>query len=420
MVSAVLDSILLFAFSIPIVMQYRILPVEGTPYWLFGVLFLIVSSYSFISVYPPVLGTFKKYADQIKLTLAILAICISLGGALVTAMFDRAKTAPVYGVHDIILQQEAAMRYLITGKNPYKETYFKTPVESFHYAEIDNDHAVNPALYHFVMPPWYLLFPFPFYFVSNHTLGFFDGREVSLFLMGMLLVFVWFWFRDKAIARIAIILTALSPATVNYFIEGRSDIFALAWLVGALVLLERKQHILSAVFFALSLLSKQTIWFIVPFLGVYLWQTVADKKSRFFMYTGLVLLICALLVVPFLAWDARAFIDSVILYLTGNSVHSYPVSGYGFGMVLYEFGVIKNIHAYYPFLIWQIAFALPLFILLIKWLMHKPTQARLMISYAVFLMVYWYFSRYFNNSHLGYLSSVFVLGGLKAVEEEKL
>ena len=42
MLATVLDSILLFAFAVPVVMKYRILPVEGTPYWLFGILFLIL------------------------------------------------------------------------------------------------------------------------------------------------------------------------------------------------------------------------------------------------------------------------------------------------------------------------------------------------------------------------------------------
>jgi len=417
MLSAVLDSVLLFSLAIPIVMQYRILPVEGTPYWLFGVLFIILTGTVFVSVFPDSLGKMKTHVSRIKLFGIACAITIALGGSMVTAMFDRAKTAPVWGVHDIILQQEAAMRYLITGKNPYKETYFGTPVESFRYAEIGNEHAVNPALYHFVMPPWYLLFPFPFYFISNHTVGFFDGRIVSLFTMAMLLVAIWFWFREKALARIAIILTALSPAVVHYFIEGRSDVFALSWLVGSLVFLSRKRYALSAVLLGLSFMSKQTTWFIMPFIGVYVWKTISPKKY-FYTYVGIVAAVCLSLTLPFLMWDAKAFLDSVIFYLTGNSLHSYPVSGYGFSMVLYEFGIIRDIHAYYPFVFWQIIIAGPILFLLLRWLWKTPKMSVTIISYAVFLTVYWYFSRYFNNSHLGVVSSIFVFGTLRSIDED--
>lgn len=414
---SIVDSLLLFALSIPIVMKYRILPVEGTPYWLFGMLFLLLTLHCVISFFPELLGKYKKHLNIVKVFLMIATFVITLGGATVTAMFDRAKTAPVYQVHDIILQQEAAMRYLIVGKNPYKETYFGTPVESFHYAELGRD-AVNPALYHFVMPPWYLLFPFVFYYTGIPVLGFFDGRMASLFTMGMLLFFLWFWFRDKGVSRIAMIMTALSPSVVDYFVEGRSDVFALSWLVGALLFLSYKRYTLSAVVFALAMLSKQTIWFMAPFYFVALWLKTAAHRRVFWISAAACAVTGLVLTAPFVLWDAKAFIESVILYLSGGTATSYPVSGYGLGMVLYEAGVITDIHAYYPFIYWQIAFAVPLFIALIRWFIRKPDASRMIVSYAVFLTVYWYMSRYFNNSHLGYLSMLFVLGGLTVIDDK--
>lgn len=416
MLLQIIDSILLFALSIPVVMQYRILPVDGTPYWLFGLLFFIVGFHVTISCFPDILGRYQKHLSNIKLFLLVLTLCITLGGSVVTAMFDRAKTAPSYNVHDIILQQESAMRYLIVGKNPYKETYFGTQVESFHYAELGKD-AVNPALYHFVMPPWYLLFPFLFYYPSVHFMGFFDGRMALLFTMGMLLLFLWYWFKDKAVSRIAIVLSALSPAVVDYFVEGRSDVFALAWLMGALVFLGKKRYVASAIFLALSLLSKQTTWFIMPFYILYLWKQTVKNRSVFWTAAFVCAVVGIIFIAPFLMWDKAAFIDSVVLYLTGNAATSYPVSGYGLSMVLYDAGVIKDIHAFYPFIYWQIVIALPLLIALLRWLWKVPSESKLMMSYAIFLCVYWYLSRYFNNSHLGYLSMLFVLGGLKVIDE---
>jgi len=168
---------------------------------------------------------------------------------------------------------------------------------------------------------------------------------------------------------------------------------------------------------ALSLMSKQTIWFILPFYVLYVWLQTAKHRADFWRTTFAVTVVSLGLAVPFMVWDFRAFFESVVLYLTGNSATSYPVSGYGLGMVLHSFGFIRDIHAYYPFIFWQAAVALPLLAALFRWLSRKPSESRLVFSYAVFLMVYWYLSRYFNNSHLGFLSMLFVLGGLKAVDE---
>ncbi len=417
MMSPTLDALLLYALTIPIVMQYRILPVDGTPYWLFGILFFVLTANTFLSFYPDVLGKWKDHLNSIKNIFLCIVLSIVLGGVLVTAIVDRSKTAPVYNVHDIILQQEAAMRFLIVGKNPYKETYFGTPVESFHYAEMGDDKATNPALYHFVMPPWYLLFPFSLYYTVRPVVGYFDGRFASLLCMAGLLFLLWKWIRNKSIARTAIILTAFSPAVFDYFIEGRSDVFAFFWFAVSLYLLEHKRYIWSAILLALACMSKQTIWFALPFYAVYVWA-VAKKPLATIISIGAVSLgVVTVLVAPFMLWDPKAFLDSVIFYLSGNAPHSYPVSGYGLSMVLQEFGYIRDIHAYYPFAFWQLAFGLPTLLWLMRWVYKKPDMSRLLVAYALLLTVIWYCSRYFNNSHLGYISMIVVLGLIKDADE---
>lgn len=405
-----LDAILLYALATPVVMGYRILPVAGTPYWLFGILFTLLIGNILLTLYP---GRFSKNLEKIKSVLLWVLIAIVLGGTTVTSIVDRSKTAPVYGVHDIILQQEAAMRYLLEGKNPYKETYFGTPVEEFNYDEPGNTKAVNPALYHFVMPPWYLLFPLGIYFFSIPIFGYFDGRMALLVAMVGLLVILWRWFKSRPLASLAVTLIALSPATVTYFIEGRSDVFALFWLVWSLYLLEKKRFFWSAIIFGLAIMSKQTIWFALPFFAMYVYR-IGGKK---FKYIVVSLLVALGISGPFLLWDAKAFFDSTVGYLSGTGPYGYPVSGYGLGMVLNQLGIIKNIHAYYPFIIWQIVLGIPVLILTLRWLARKPMMSKVFIGYALTLSVFWYFSRYFNNSHLGYLSSVFILGALKDRDE---
>jgi uncharacterized membrane protein len=408
-----LDAVLLWILSIPVVMGYRILPIEGTPHWLFGILFLILTVHLLVSLSPSLIRS-AKTLNRFKSFCVWAVLIIVLGGTMVTSMVDRAKVAPVWGVHDIILQQEAAMRYLLVGKNPYKETYFGTPVESFNYDEPGNVDAVNPALYHFVMPPWYLLFPFPFYFASTAALGFFDARMPLLFLLVVTLGILYYWFRDKALGRLTIILTVLSPAVVDYIIEGRSDMFALSWLVGALFLLTRKKPILSAIVFGLALLTKQTIWFAVPFYALLVWKWQRKHVVMVSVAAAATVLVIA---GPFVAWDPKAFVGSVILYLSGGSATSYPVSGYGLSMVLRDMGVIRDIHAYYPFALWQVALGIPVVIFALRYLSKGTSISKFFIAYGVTLGVVWYASRYFNNSHAAYLATIFLLGTLFHMDE---
>jgi len=410
-----LNALLLFVLSVPIVMKYRILPVDGTPYWLFGLLFFILGVNVFVALYPKIFGK-RINADRLGWILLWTALLIVVGGTSITAIVDRSRVAPALGVHDIILQVESAMRFLLSGKNPYLETYFGTPLEAWHYAELGHD-AVNPALYHFVMPPWYLLFPFAFYVVSVPFFGFFDARMPLVFLVFATLVLLSRWFKQKNIALLAVTITALSPATFDFFLEGRSDAFALFWLLWSLVLLEKRRWFFSALVFGLALASKQTIWFALPFYYGYLWLQPRKNPGKVLHSIVVTLLTFGIVTLPFIFWDRGAFINSVVLYLNGATANGYPVSGYGLGMLLYGAGVIRDIHAYYPFILWQLALGLPVIGLFAFWLSKKPSMSRLLIGYATTLFVVWYVSRYFNNSHAAYLTSVYAIGILKHIDE---
>jgi hypothetical protein len=322
------------------------------------------------------------------------------------------------GTHDIVLQLEAALRYVGSGKNPYKETYFGTPMESWHYSDDARD--INPALYHFVMPPWYLEFSYPFYFVSMRTLGYFDGRMPLLFSVTGICIILFFFIRNKILARISMILVVLAPLSTQYIIEGRSDMFVLFWLLLSLILLEKKKLFLSSVVFALAVLSKQTVWFMLPLFTFFLYIK-SDYKIRpmviYILSGGIIIGICT---IPFLVWDYRAFFDSVVFYLSGNTVHGYPVAGYGLGMILKEAGVIKNIHDYYPFWIWQLAVGIPALIISAIYLRKHPSISALIFTHGITLFIFWYTSRYFNNSHMLYVTSLLLLSAVKKIDEQKI
>jgi len=385
-----LSSVLLFSLVIPLMMAYRLSP-GVTPYWLFGLIFGLLLAYLVVG----------RYRSFLLWSIIILVI----GSIYFSAIVVRHKTAPTYQIHDIILQLESTVQFLFQGKDPYAVTFFNTPLEQWHYA----DSQINPALFYFVMMPWYLLFSLPFYFVSVSVLGFFDGRLPLVFLFSLTLLLAWKLLKMRSERqRLFLILLAFNPAVFGYFLEGRSDFFAFAFLFLAWFWLEKKCYSLAGVSMALAFATKQSVWPIFPFYFAFLW--LKNKKSleqtvRGFLPFALTFGIIAL---PFFVWDPQAFLNSTIFYLAGSAPHSYPVSGYGWGMVLHQFGVIRSLDAYYPFWFWQLGICLPVGIALLRWLIKAPAVWRLIACYGIFTFVFWYFSRYFNNSHLGYLSMVFL------------
>lgn len=379
-------------------MAYRI-SLGDTPYWLFGLIFFAL----FINILLDLIKINNNLYYKAKYFILWFLISASIGAGFVSSIIVRHQVAPVYMIHDIILQLEAAIHFFVKGINPYSTTYFGTFLEQWHYS----DTQVNPALYHFVMEPFYFLFSLPFYGISVRIFGFFDGRMPLFFLFFAMLINAFILVKDKENKLLFVTLLAFNPAMLSYTLEGRSDMFAYPFLFFGLYLLQRNKLLFAGIPIALSFAVKQSVWPIFPFYFAYLYFK-SKSLTKTMRLLSLFILVFLIIVLPFFLWNPKAFIDSTILYLSGSTTHSYPVSGYGIGMVLHQMGIIKDVNAYYPFTIWQIVLCIPLLFFLIKWFKKDLTIKKMVLFYGLLLTVFWYFSRYFNNSHLGYLSMIFI------------
>ncbi|OGH20257.1 MAG: hypothetical protein A3D74_04440 [Candidatus Levybacteria bacterium RIFCSPHIGHO2_02_FULL_37_13] len=393
-----LDSVLLFALVIPFIMGYRIGP-EDTPFWLFGLIFLGLLSYIVVDL----LNVNKSLFLKLKNLLLWGMIIVVIGSTFVSAIITRHRTHPIDNIHDMPLQQEIAIRFLLDGKNPYEVSYFGTFLEQWHYSEKD----VNPALYHFVLPPFYILFAIPFYFASNFVFGFFDARIPLLALFLFMLIIASILVKDQDKKRLFLVLLAFNPAMLPYALEGRSDTYMFAFLFFGLYLLHIKKYFASGIPIALAFAVKQSAWPILPFYFAYLFFKEKNLKKTLITISSFAVSFIAV-TIPFFLWNPKAFLDSAIFYLSGSTEHSYPISGYGLGKLLESFGFIKDVYVFYPFHIWQIIICVPLLIFLVKYFKKHKDVKTLILLYGIFLFVFWYLSRYFNNSHLGYLSLIFV------------
>ncbi|OGH47832.1 MAG: hypothetical protein A3G66_02095 [Candidatus Levybacteria bacterium RIFCSPLOWO2_12_FULL_39_17] len=393
-----LDTVLAYALIIPYILSVGLAP-KSTPFWLFTLIFIGLISYLVLDL-SKLKQVFYERAKNILLWALLIVI---IGSSFFSTIFTRYTTFPTYQVHDIIIQQEAAIRFLLIGKNPYSEHYLETPLAKWRYS--DNPNEKNPALWHFVMEPFYLLFSLPFYFISGRLFGYFDGRFPLIFLFFTTLFFAYKLIAEGEKKRSFLLLLAFNPSMIYYTLEGRSDYFMFGFLFAGFYFLFKEKLFLSAVLMAFAFAVKQSAWPLFPFYFAYLFF---KHKNKIFKTLSLFSFTFASVVLPFVLWNPKAFYKSTILYLSGNTEFSYPISGYGFGMLLNQFGIIKDIHdKTFPFFIFQLVVGLPLLWFLIKYLKKNLSVKILVIVYGIFLFVYWYFSRYFNNNHIAFLSLLF-------------
>ncbi|MBI5304323.1 MAG: DUF2029 domain-containing protein [Chloroflexi bacterium] len=359
----------------------------------------------------------RRYEEMTKFFVLTLVIGLFIVGATVGAILLRRASAPHQFVHDGLIQTEQATQFLLSGRNPYLEDYTQTPMAQWHF-EIEGV-AINPALYHNPYLPFFFLFTAPFFLLSNALLGWFDGRIIFLpmFVAVMGMLAQWVTNRPKKYALLFFV--ALNPFFTPYLIEGRNDVFVLFWLVLGVHLLRRKYEWLSSVAIGLACASKLTAWFLIPFYTIYL---LRPEATIFKTWLGLhtirracrllpLALVVALIIVPFFVWDPATFIDDVWNYQNGTSQFApYPIHGYGFNILIKQVGLIPLGAVRSPSEVLQWIIGLPLLGLLM-WRQHThDTLSQMWLGYAFLIAVIAFFSHSLNDSHIGFILTLFVIG----------
>ena len=116
-----------------------------------------------------------------------------------------------------------------------------------------------------------------------------------------------------------------------------------------------------------------------------------------------------LIIMPFVVWDPLAFFQDIYAYPAGTLSTSFPINGYGWSVVLYELGLVKNITDYVPLWLVQIPITIALYYFLIKNQRRRNSLAYSILDYAVLIFVYWFFSRFFHDNYVGFVSQLFII-----------
>lgn len=329
---------------------------------------------------------------------AIVAIFVVL--PTIASIILRETGKPYTYIHDGALMIEEAARKLLGGHNPYATDYLDTPL---YYWPMVN----NPALYHLTYFPILFLVTVPFVWLFDHLGVFWDQRYMYLpaFVATLAVVPMLARRTEHRIALVA--LVALNPQLFPFVVEGRNDFFVLLFFFVGIVLLQRERRSLGSLAIAAAAAAKLHALFLVPFLAVYLVSSRKPRTTREGLRALTPLIPAAVLLLvtfgPFLVNDWYAFYDDVVRYNAGGAAWTYPISGMGFSALLLALGVIPYRQADFPFAAIEIAVATPIALYTMYRLWRDPTIARMLWGYALTLLAFLFFGRYFQGNYVGYI-----------------
>ena len=322
----------------------------------------------------------------------------------VASIILRETGKPYTYIHDGALMVEEASRKFLAGMNPYVADYLDTPM--FFWPMIN-----NPALYHLTYFPFMFLVTGPFVWFFDHFGFVWDQRYLYLPAYVGTLALVPFIVQGapQRLAMTAVI--ALNPQLFPFVVEGRNDFFVLLFLFAGIALLIRERRTMSSLAFAAAGAAKLHALIFLPFVAVYLIATKRPRNVREAIValapTWPAALFLLATFVPFLANNFGAFYDDVVSYNAGGAAWTYPISGMGFSAILLALGVIPYRQADFPFAAIEIAVAAPIAVWWFIRLWQRPTIATLLAGYALTLLAFLFFGRYFQGNYLGFIAAVF-------------
>jgi hypothetical protein len=370
-------------------------------------------------------GTSATQRAKLALIWLIIALTVLLP-TLKLALLRHENLLHSYSHDGGVLQTEAAIDFFLSGRNPYVEDYRATPMADWGLPEF------RTALDHYPYLPWTFVFSAPARLVSDALLGWYDQRFVYL------LVFVAALILATRLApasqprwRLALLmLLGLNPIMGLDLLFGQNDLFVWAWIVLALALLSRaltidnsqltidnSRFFLSSLAFGLACASKPTAWFLAPFFALLLardqissWRDILRAIPTMLRRGWPALAAFALLVGPYLLWNANAMIDDVWRWAAGSTETHYQIWGWGASNFVLAFGDLASRFDAWPFWILEVAVALPL-LLWLGWRQARHnTIAAACWHYALLLFGFLYVSRFLNENYLGYILAFLALG----------
>ena len=300
--------------------------------------------------------------------------------------------------HDGLLQLESAVDRVLHGQPIYGVDWSNTPMAAAGWSLTP---GTNPALHHLAYYPLTVLVGIPFRLLTGALGVPFDYRIVliAFAILGLIAIVA---FPISPERRFLVVTTIYaSPMITLYLWSGRTDIEFLAVVLLSLTLLARGHSTRSAGVLGVAVALKPFAWVAVPFFLLVLVIRWRAHHSRAEVVASLAALaiVPAATILPFFIANPTAFWTDTVLYTSGGVADAYPIAGYGFGALLYAFHIVTHNTDRFPFTIFQLAAAIPVFWLTSRAFLRRPTIGSWMAGYAALLLAVTFFARFFNDNY---------------------
>ena len=270
------------------------------------------------------------------------------------------------------------------------------------------------------------------------ALGGYDQRVVYLLLYAVALVVLARMTQgtQRKIALVAIV--ALNPIMALDVIFGQNDLFVLAWIIFALAAWQGWKHarlrgdggtgwwLLAALFYALACASKPTAWFFAPFFALLFAESTWDAKAGWrslgvMLWQGVLRLLPAfaiflLVLLPWLLWDPWALYDDVWRWSSGQGETGYQIWGWGASNFVLALGWVQSRFDQFPFLLAEVVVGVPALIWFLYRQARENTLGNACWHYGLFLLIFFFVSRFLNENYLGYILALLAIGMLAGKE----
>jgi hypothetical protein len=339
-------------------------------------------------------------------TAAVVALLYALPavGAIVRWQLVASPRALI---GDGAYQTQLAGGFVLQGVDPYGADYGRAGLATAPWGES----FPSPALHHLVTWPGQFLFPLPLQALSRLVFGWWDERVF------LLLAAVAIWLLLGALfpgmpGRMAAVALFLVPGHSLLAVLGDNDLPVVALLLAALLASQRRRFLLMGLLLGCAIVTKQHALLAVPLIVA--WAAVRGADLRIIARAALTATaVVAGFLLPFIVWDAGAFVRDTIIFLIGGGSEAYPINGFGLSAILLAAGVIHGVRDAFPFALLETAVAGVVWAMGWRWLRRGAPLADVLILVGVIFAGVLFVSRYFHDTHL-LLGAELVLAGLAA------
>jgi hypothetical protein len=350
----------------------------------------------------------QKWLFMFRLLIVWFVVLVAAILPVGLGIVGRRVDGPATHAHDGLIQTEEAIKFLLSGRNPYTEDYTQTPMADFPGQEPP---LTDAPLYHNAYLPFLFIGSAPFYLLSERLIGWYDQRFVYLLAYFGALLLLPQLIERRRDGLAAIIAFGLNFLGTFYLADGRNDIVIFFGFLLVTVLLQKRAVGLASFVLGLTMATKHQAWFFLPFYVLYLlprYPITIPALRRLGVQLMPLIVALALVIGPFLIWDAGSFIDDTVTYISGSGPDSFPMKGWGFSTLLLTAGLVSDAEAAFPFTFFGLVFGLPVLALMLRRQWRDNHLQNAWLGYVAFSFVFQFFSRFFSDNYVVFLLQILV------------